>query len=180
MCIYGSVLGDGVDLVAQMLTVGAVIATAVAWVWGYLKMGVSVRLYALPIGLWFVFGTLDIAITARGLLDGHGEGNSLAAFVFSVFGSLGPAAAGILWISFWAALVLLMNRMRVARAEFLSLAIFYSLAVGHFFGFSSWYLPFCVFSQAAGGLASGMLQPAVIVLAGCALAFIHRIAVRTS
>ncbi len=180
MCVYGSVLGDGIVLVAQMLTVGAIVATAVFWVWAYLRSGIDVRRYALPIGLWFVFGTLDIVMTTKGVLaGGHGEGNSLAAFVFSVFGQYGPVVASVLWISLWAAAVLVINRMKVARTEFLSLAAFYSLAFGHFLGFSSWFLPFCVFTQVAA-FAPGMLQPFVIVLAGCVLAFIQRIAIRTS
>lgn len=180
MCIYGSVLGDGVVLVAQMLTMGAIIATAVFWVWAYMRSGINMRRYALPIGLWFVFGTLDIVITTKGVLSGGQEGNSLAAFVFSAFGQYGPVAASVLWISLWAAAVLVINRMKVARAEFLSLAVFYSLAFGHFLGFSSWFLPFCVFTQAAGVFVSGMLRPFVIVLSGCALAFMHRIAIRAS
>jgi hypothetical protein len=181
MCFYDSVLGSGPVLVLQMLTVGAIIATAFAWVWAYLRSGVDIRRYALPIGLWFVFGTLDIVITAKGVLAGsHTEANTLAAFVFSVFGAYGPVMASMLWISLWAGAVLVINRLKVARAEFITLAVFYSLAVGHFIGFSSWFQPFCIFSQTADVLVSGMLQPFVIILAGCALAVVHLNASRFS
>ncbi len=173
MCIYDGIFGSGAVLAAQALTLAAVLAAFLFWVWAYLKSGVSPRRYAPAIALWLLFGTLDIVITTRGIADGHGEGNALAAGVFSVFGAhVGPVMASVLWISLWAGLVLVLNRSNVARAEFLSLAVFYSLAAGHFFGFSSWSLQLCGAANALGSFAPGAAGLLVFAAVGCAAALL--------
>lgn len=180
MCIYDGIFGSGAVLAAQALTLLTVLAAFVFWVWAYLKGGVSPRRYAPAIAFWLLFGTLDILITTRGIADGHGEGNTLAAGVFSLFGAHGgPAVASVLWISLWAGLVLALNRHKVARAKFLSLAVFYSLAAGHFFGFSSWLLQLCGAAQALDSFAPGVAGLLVFAAVGCAAAlldmFLHGI-----
>ena len=101
-------------------------------------------LYALPIALWTLFGSLDILITAKGtFLNPYREGNQLARAVFIEAGYLGPVAASILWIALWAFIVFAINKLKMPNARFVSLCIFYSLSMGHLSGFSSWYAPFC-------------------------------------
>lgn len=181
MCIYDSVLGSGGALLAQLLTAAAIIGSALFWLWLYFRNWVDPKPYALPIALWFLSGTLDIVITARGVADGHGEGNPLAAAVFSFAGAAGPAVASILWMGLWAGTVLVINKAKFPRAQFLSLAIFYSLAAGHLLGFSSWFLPLCGIGHAAGALAPGGLPKLMaIVMAGSALAAAHLAAARAS
>jgi hypothetical protein len=180
MCVYGDVLGSGPVLQVQALTVVAIAASIAFWVWAYRKLGVPLRLYALPIMLWMAFGTLDILITARGTFDNpFREGNPLARLVFAQSGFAGPVVASVLWIALWSSVVLLVNKkagwvwkaspMRDAAVAFVSLSVFYSVAVGHFFGFSSWFLPLCPLAQ---GFAL-MRNVAGIAAIGCALSAAH-------
>lgn len=150
MCVFDMFAGSGEVLLLQLLTALAIAAGAGFWLSLYLRLGMGRVLgaCAVPLTLWVLFGTLDILITAKGTyLSPMGEGNALARFVFMESGYLGPVIASILWIALWAGLVLLMNRMRAENAHFFSLAIFWSLAAGHFLGLSSWFMPMCGFSE---------------------------------
>lgn len=150
MCHYSEILGSGDVLYIQLLTIGSIIAAIWAAAWFYMQNGLEKELwaYAPPIALWAIFGTLDIVITAKGTFtDPLREYNPLAREVFLQVGFLGPVVASVLWIALWAAIVYFINRMKIPHAGYFSLAIFWSLAIGHFFGFSSWFEPFCGFSK---------------------------------
>jgi hypothetical protein len=118
------------------------------WVWIYRQQKVGLAQYLVPIALWIVFGTLDIVVTAKGTLGApEHEGNPLARFVFTETGFLGPVVASVLWISLWSLAVLAINkRLAPPLSYYLSLAVFYSLGIGHVFGFSSWFGPTCAFA----------------------------------
>jgi len=177
MCHYSDVLGGGTALFAQALTSLSIAASIVFWVLIYRWQRIDLRPYAAPITLWVVFGTLDILITARGTLDDPmREGNPLARGIFATFGFFGPAIASVLWISLWSLLVLIINKkLQAPVAGYLSLAVFYSLAVGHVFGFSSWFDPLCDISRASWLLLPEWpLRFIGIVLLGCAFAGVHR------
>lgn len=129
---------------AQLLTFLAVAITAYFWYFAHGKLKIDLKPFSLPIILWFVFGSLDIMITARGVFGEPGrEGNPLAKNIFlSVGPIIGPPLASILWITLWAVVAIALyyaskklQREWIADARY---AIFYSLAVGHFFGFMSW------------------------------------------
>jgi len=64
-----------------------------------------------------------------------------------------------------------MNKMKIP--DFFSLAVFYSLAVGHLYGFSTWFIPFCGFSE-----RFLMILPTVpwllkAIVVGCFIAALH-------
>jgi hypothetical protein len=146
MCIFSGVLGNGAVLTLQGLTVISIAASIVFWVWAFSKSSLKERLhdYAVPICLWILFGTLDILITAKGTFGNpYREGNQLARFIFAETGFAGPLIASVLWITLWAGIVFGINKLKMPLAGFASLSVFYSLAAGHFSGFSSWYEPFC-------------------------------------
>jgi hypothetical protein len=144
MCEFNQLLGSGMVLNIQLATVFAIAVTAFFWLGEFRKRQVSVGLFRFPLALWAIFGTLDIILTAKGILEGtSGEGFWLARLVFGIFGIAGPVVASVLWISLWAGVVLALNRMRVPFYSTMSLMIFYALAIGHFFGFSSWFVPAC-------------------------------------
>ncbi|MEW6721640.1 MAG: hypothetical protein AB1324_00090 [Candidatus Micrarchaeota archaeon] len=162
MCIFGGVLGDGQVLVLQALTALSIAGSIVFWVLVYGRAGIGLRGYAVPIALWVVLGTLDILITAKGTFkDPLREGNPLAELIFVKAGYIGPVVASVLWIALWSGIVLAVNVAAKKpkqknnnprrAAEFVSLAIFYSLATGHLSGFSSWFLPFCPIARAFRG-----------------------------
>lgn len=185
MCVYPDVLGSGPELEAQALTLIAIASSILFWVWAYRRMDVPLRPYALPIILWIIFGSLDIMITARGTFDDpYREGNPLARFIFVQSGFAGPVVASVLWIALWSGIVLAINKkfppdgkggsLRNALVAFVSLAIFYSVAVGHIFGFSSWFLPLCPLAR---GFAL-MRNLAGVALIGCLLSAAHLAAVR--
>jgi len=143
MCIYNDILGSGDILIAQILVVLSIIASIAFWIFVYWKNNVKLEPYLLPIILWIIFGTLDIVITAKGtFFDPWREGNPLAEFIFVNIGYWGPVVASVLWISIWSLVVLLINK-NMKNRELFSLVVFYSLAVGHFICFSSWYASFC-------------------------------------
>lgn len=171
MCRYDAVFGSGEVLVVQIATLAAIAGSIMLWAWIYKRFGVGLKKFAVPLVLWIVFGTLDITITARGTtIDPLCEGNSMARFLFVTFGAYGPPIASALWIAFWAGLVLLLNQRKAYGAEFLSLAIFYCLGVGHMFGFSSWFGPMCWIRRMEDALP---YAPFVI---GCLLAGLHLLA----
>lgn len=169
-------LGSGDALSIQLLTILAIAASVAFWVWAYGRWKVPLRPYALPIALWVVFGTLDIAITARGTLgDPTNEGNPLARWVFESSGYIGPVVASVLWISLWSFVVLVINKKITKRngfVLFLSLVIFYSLAAGHFYGFSSWFAPMCGVAKLYG-VVPELPRIVKIVIAGIAFAAAH-------
>ncbi len=197
MCHYSGILGSGDALVAQILTVLSIVLSIAFWAWVYRRYGVALRPYIVPLALWVIFGTLDIVITARGTISNPlMEGNPLAQFVFVNTGAVGPVVASVLWISLWSLIVFVINKkikpgkpaspapkttkpVALARRvfslpQFLSLAVFYSLAVGHMRGFSSWYAPLCGISETIYGLLPGVLERFVgICFAGAALAALH-------
>lgn len=144
MCGPGQLFGSGMVLEIQLATLFAIAVTALFWLGEFRKRQVSVALFRFPLLLWAVFGTLDITITAKGVLEGaSGEGFWLAKLVFDAFGIIGPVVASVLWISLWAGVVLALNRMRPPFYSTISLMIFYALAISHFFGFSSWFVSAC-------------------------------------
>ncbi|MCX6777573.1 MAG: hypothetical protein NT157_01680 [Candidatus Micrarchaeota archaeon] len=143
--MLGEILATGPVLLSQILTFLAVIATAFFWVWAYLKTGRRklLELIWLPVLLWFLFGTLDIVITAKNIYgDPLREGNIAASFLFVNFGFFGPALASLLWISLWATVSLVFdnfsNKLPPLVRNLFQLTLFYSLFLGHFFGFHSW------------------------------------------
>lgn len=148
MCHYTDVIVGGDALGIQLLTAVAIAASIASWVYAYRLAKVDLRQYAVPITIWVLFGTLDILITARGTLGNpEREGNPLARYVFAETGWIGPVVASVLWISLWAGTVLAVNRLlKPPLAQFISLSVFYSLAIGHIFGFSSWFVPMCSIS----------------------------------
>ena len=184
MCIFWGVLGEGPVLVVQALTALAIAGSIGLWVTAYRKAGIGLRGYAAPIALWTVLGTLDILITAKGTYgDPLREGNPLAEFIFVQAGHTGPIVASFLWIALWSSIVLGVNiaadrykeknRTAPGIAEFVSLAIFYSLATGHLSGFSSWYLPLCPIAKAFRGHLISVPGIVEIVFLGIALAGAH-------
>ena len=186
-------MGGGDILVAQLLTVLSIVISILFWVWVYRRYGVALRPYLVPLAIWILFGTLDIVITVRGTFtDPTREGNPIAQLVFVNIGYLGPVVASVLWISLWSLIVLVINKKITKTpssashsqlasfassfqlARFLSLTIFYSLAVGHIRGFSSWFMPLCAIGETAYELLPGILERFIaIVFAGIALAALH-------
>lgn len=151
MCRYSDfsmLLGSGDALLIQLLTVASIAISIAFWVWAYRKAGVPLAPYAIPVILWIFFGTLDIVVTAKGTLGApEHEGNPLARFVFAETGYLGPVVASVLWITLWSLFALALNRkLAPPLSYYLSLVVFYSLGIGHVFGFSSWFGPTCAFA----------------------------------
>lgn len=176
MCILADIAGEGPVLIIQILTLAAIATSILLWAWLYRKAGLGKELAAcaLPIALWAFFGSLDILITAKGtFVDPHREGNQAARFIFVETGFFGPIVASVLWIALWAGLVFALNRLKMPLAPFISLAIFYSLALGHLSGFSSWYLPLC---QIAKGIAWSKLP--IIIGGGTLAAAAHTLIAR--
>ena len=180
MCHYTEILGEGGVLAIQLLTVASIALGIGIWVRTYRKEGIGLGAYALPIALWVLFGTLDIVVTAKGTFDDPlREGNPLARLVFMETGYFGPVVASVLWISLWALVVLIINKkLSAPLSVFLSLAVFYSLAVGHIYGFSSWFLPFCglaeAYLSALGWIPRyGRMIPFGLVLAGAHMAVLR-------
>ncbi|HSB47860.1 MAG TPA: hypothetical protein VLD37_07650 [Candidatus Bilamarchaeum sp.] len=149
MCDYEGVLGSGPVLALQALVALSIAASIIFWAWAFIKGGLrdSLASYALPIALWVLFGSLDILITARGTYGNpYNEGNQLARLIFVQGGYAGPIIASVLWIALWSGIVFVINLRKMPLADFVSLSVFYSLAVGHFSGFTSWFGPLCFLS----------------------------------
>jgi hypothetical protein len=177
MCIYLDVFGSGAVLWIQAATALAIALSVVFWAWAYGKAGLRLRAYVLPIALWILFGTLDAIATAKGTYgDPMRELNPLTRFALVQWGDWGLPIASVLWISFWAGLALLLERRGGKKAgPFLALAVFYGLAAGHLFGFSSWFVPLCPLARLAPPSLSCVPG---IILAGAGLAALHMLAVR--
>lgn len=177
MCQYFDILGSGIVLASQALAVICVVISVAAWLIIYKKAGLEAKRYAVPIILWFVFGALDIVITAKGTFGNPlNEENPLTRGILVVFGFIGPAVASIVWVSLWAGLVLALNRFLKGRliADFISLVVFYSLAIGHFFGFSSWYAPLCAVSEWSWAMLPDYpARLAGVIAIGCLAAALH-------
>jgi len=176
MCHYTDILGNGEILILQLFTVASIAGSICFWIWIYLKKGLMKELwsYAPPIVFWIITGTLDIVITAKGaFFDPLREGTPLARTIFVETGYPGPVVASILWIALWAAAVLIINKARINHAGFFSLAVFYSLAVGHFFGFSSWFAPFCGFAENYGLFLAGAPGYLKAIVIGTVMAIVH-------
>ncbi len=175
MCHYSGVLGSGDVLVVQALTAASIALSIAFWARAYGRAGVPLRPFAVPICMWVLFGTLDILITAKGTFgDPLREGNPLARFVFVETGFVGPIVASVLWIALWSLAVLMINkRVSGPAALFLSLAVFYSLAAGHVYGFGSWYEPLCGVSRAYVDALSWIPRLLRPVPPGVALAAAH-------
>ncbi|MFH0884488.1 MAG: hypothetical protein V1861_02150 [Candidatus Micrarchaeota archaeon] len=181
MCHYNDVFGSGDALALQLLTLLSIASSIVFWVFAYRREKVGLKQYVIPIVLWVVFGTLDIMITARGTItDPMREGNPLARFIFVETGWVGPVVASILWIALWAGIVLAVNKkLSAPLATFISLAVFYSLAIGHVFGFSSWFIPFCDVSIAYRGTLAFIPNFIKIIALGCLAAALHFLIVKS-
>jgi hypothetical protein len=177
MCHYTGVLGEGTALMIQLITLVAILCTIAFWILIYRKQKVELMQYALPIILWVVFGTLDILITAKGTVGNPmREGNPLARGVFLIVGDFGPVVASVLWISLFAGTVLAINKLvkNSGIAGFVSLAVFYSLATGHLFGFSSWFSPLCAVSKASwAALPDYPVRLVGIIAIGAIASIIH-------
>lgn len=182
MCVYPDVLGEGPILQLQAATLAAILLSIAFWIWAYRRNDVRLRPLAVPIALWFVFGTLDILITAKGTFTNpYRESNPLTRIILLGSGGWGTIVASVLWIALWAGLVLALNKVWKGRtALFASLAVFYSLTLGHLLGFSSWYLPMCPIASAASGLSALPLRVGAIILAGCVISAAHLAAARFS
>ncbi|MCI0504036.1 hypothetical protein L0Y65_04965 [Candidatus Micrarchaeota archaeon] len=178
MCRYSDfsmLLGSGDALILQLLTVATIAAGIAFWVRMYRRQGVALAPYSVPIVLWIVFGTLDIIATAKGTLNAPGtESNPLARYVFVQAGFLGPIVASVLWISLWSLLVLIINkRLWPDSAKYLSLAVFYSLAIGHVFGFSSWFDATCALARWEDGFLAFIPEFLRITGFGAIAAAVH-------
>jgi hypothetical protein len=143
--MYDSVLGEGEVLYSQILTIFTILITALLWILIFKKTGRKriLKLVAIPLIIWIVFGTLDIVVTAKGTYNNpYKEGNPLSRQLFIWFGFYGPAISAFLWITLWAGLSLVFDMGSKVLPQWfrdlIQLWIFYSLAVGHFFAFHSW------------------------------------------
>jgi len=177
MCHYFDIVGSGDVLILQLLTLASIIVSILVWIKLYLQNGLEKELWAYgpAIAFWVVFGTLDILVTAKGtFLDPYREGNPLARFIFVETGYLGPVIASVLWISLWAGTVFLINRAKINGAAFFSSAIFWSLAVGHLFGFSSWFIPMCAISENYRMFFSEVPRVIKIMLVGMVIAIFQQ------
>ncbi len=172
MCLTNEIHGSGTVLLIQGLTLFSIAAAIIAWIVIYRKSGVDLGQYAIPIGLWILFGSLDALMTANGTFGNPlREENPLTRFALLQWGFWGMPLASFLWVSLWAGIVLVLNkRIAPAAARLPSLAIFYSLAVGHLFGFSSWYTPLCPIAELFPPLITSIPK---IVLAGTAAAAVQ-------
>ncbi len=102
------------------------------------------------------------------------EGNPLARYVFVETGWIGPVVASVLWIALWSGIVLAANKkLAPPLSTFISLAVFYSLAIGHIFGFSSWFVPLCDISLAYRTTLAIIPNFVKIIILGCAAATLH-------
>ncbi len=172
MCFFTDILGSGKILSFQLITFFSILVAMGAWIYIFIKgrLGPQLRLFLLPICLWLVFGTLDILITVKGTYgDPLREANPSTRVLLVQFGPWGAALASVLWVCLWAGIVYAINKIKPGHvSEFVSLSIFYSLAAGHFFGFSSWFLPLCQFSEP--GLF-GWALPLALAGLHCAIAW---------
>lgn len=174
MCLYFDILGSGEVLLIQLVSVIAIVASIILWLWIYVRSSVPLRGYAIPIILWIIFGSLDVLLTVRGTIASPMvEYNPLTRFLLENFGYAGGPIAVILWIALWASFVFAINRVaRKDVAVYVSLTTFYALAAGHLLGFSSWFAPLCQLSTIFS-FESITLRVAALVLVGGVLSAIH-------
>lgn len=143
---FDSVFGSGDVFPAQLFVLACVIAGAAAALYACKRAGMNLRTYAVPISLFFVSGTLDALITARGTFGNPAlEGNAALKLFIESGGWLFQGIASVLWIFLWAGIAILIHKLGQREegrwktvAAALILSEFYSLAAGHYFGFSSW------------------------------------------
>lgn len=176
MCNYSEILGSGDILVLQIIAFLTISASTALWIYIYAKNGLKEQLiyYGLPIALFFIFGSLDLVITTKGtFFDPFMEGNPLLRFMLVNFGSLGLLLATVGWISGWSGFVFTINKLDLPKAEFFSLTTFYSLFVGHFVCFGSWYLPFCFIRRNFELFFEGVPFLLKVILVGAVLAIAH-------
>lgn len=132
-----------------------------------------------PVFFFFVFGVADSLVTISNNVFSVREGNPYACVFIEWGGWKGYVFLTLLWIVLWAfvALVLLELRAREKNERkkafflFACLAEFYSLAVGHAWGFLSWFGVFLF----AGGMEEKLVY---FVLAGAFSALLHFAACR--
>ncbi|MCX6695581.1 MAG: hypothetical protein NTU61_04735 [Candidatus Altiarchaeota archaeon] len=143
--MYESVLADGPAFYSQLLTFAALLLAGGFWIKVYFRSGRRrvLEVVLVPAALWFVFGTLDILTTAKGVYGNpFMERNVVARFMFAEFGFFGPALATLVWITLWALVSLTFDwgskALPAGFRDFTQLMMFYSLAVGHLFAFGSW------------------------------------------
>jgi len=172
---FSMFFGSDGALAIQLLTVASIASGIVLWVFIYRWQKVGLAQYAIPIILWIVFGTLDITVTAKGTYNAPtNEGNPLARLIFVETGFLGPVVASVLWISLWSLLVLIINKsLKAPASTYLSLAVFYSLGIGHIFGFSSWFGPTCAFARWEDGFLPILPEFLRLILFGAVAAACH-------
>ncbi|MFN7991537.1 MAG: hypothetical protein U0R44_05245 [Candidatus Micrarchaeia archaeon] len=178
MCLSGELLGEGDALLLQGLTLASIGASVLLWIRIYAGAGIGLRQYAVPIALWIAFGSLDAVMTANGTFsDPLREANPLTRFALVEWGFWGMPAASFLWVSLWAGLVLMINRAtKDGPSRLISLVVFYSLAVGHLFGFSSWYLPLCPIAKLFPPFVTTLPK---IIIGGALCAAAHHFAWKT-
>ena len=69
--MYTDLFGSGIELQTQLLTIITIIFTSIIWLyiyWWRRKLNLLPAV-ALPILLWFIFGTLDITISVRAIVE---------------------------------------------------------------------------------------------------------------
>jgi hypothetical protein len=183
--IFGS-FGSWYELIVQIAALMAIAASIVAWFFIYRKSKLSLKPYVVPIGLWILFGTLDVLLTSRTIvLDRIYSAEppyNLIVIALTTASLIGVVS--VAWISFWSWIVLVVNTSlkKISWAVFISLAIFYSLALGHLFSLSSQFAPLYQFYEMFWGLLPEWMNAlvagaspalAMAILAGCVLAVLH-------
>lgn len=142
---YTDFFGSGEAFYAQLttllaITLGIIICIAIFIRLNLWKQFASFALFALV--LWIIFGTLDVTVTTRcAYIHPEIEQNLDARWFFEHFGFFGGALASITWILVWAiviALLLTYGKKHKHISHLIILTILYSLANGHFLGFSTW------------------------------------------
>lgn len=161
MSDYVSIFGSGNVLFAQIVVFLTIIISIifVLWILWKRKRLHILRILAIPITLFFIFGTLDALITIKGtFLEPLMESNPLAKSFLLIGGWIGFSILTFFWITSFSLLALLIYETSIKFKppnnkiiESLSLFIFYSLAMGHLFGFSSWVNWFPVIKNIAFG-----------------------------
>jgi hypothetical protein len=176
MCLYSEVLGSGDILSWQILAFLTMMGTTLLWIFIFVKSGLKEQLiyYGLPIALFVVFGTLDLLITTKGtFFNPFWEGNPLLRFMLVNFGHFGLLLGTFGWISGWAGFVFVINKLKVRKADFFSLTVFYSLFVGHFVCFGSWFEPMCYIRYNFDMFFSEVHFLVKVILVGAVLAIAH-------
>ncbi len=150
---YDTLLAEGGGLISQisvLLTI-AFSMVMVFHIYRRLKLLFMLRKAAIPLLGFIIFGTLDAVITAKGTFrHPEMEGNPTMAAFLHTFGWVGSSISAFLWILFWMGVAAMIYKLHMARKPYrgilvtLVVYVFYSLAAGHYFAFSSWttFMPF--------------------------------------